>query len=423
MTGESIWIEPIAMGFSSVMGQKGGGEERAPLQDGPKGSKARADMSVTAIIVAAGRGERLGGAILKQYRPLAGVPILTRAARALATHPAVGETIVVIGEGQDDRATAALSGLDARCVTGGDTRAMSVRSGLDAASGSAVLVHDAARPFCPHDVIDRLVAALEFHDGAVPVMPVSDTIARAGANLGDGIDRTSVVRVQTPQAARTEALRNAYAGWAGQSSPTDESNVLRAAGLSVAAVNGSAELDKITTAEDFERAEAWVERRTIPRSGIGFDVHAFGGQGPLMLGGVAIDHARGLLGHSDADVVLHAITDALLGAAGLGDIGDHFPPTDQRWKGAASEHFLAHAAELVRSEGAFIDAVDCTVVAEEPRIGPYREAMRHRIAGILGIEIRQVSVKATTTERLGFTGRAEGIAVQAIANIRMEIRR
>lgn len=378
-------------------------------------------MSLSAIIVAAGSGQRLGGGLPKQYRMLGGVPLLTRAVRRIAAHPAVGEMIVVVGEGQEEWARTALGNLDAQLVGGGATRAASVQAGLGQARGDAVLVHDAARPFCPHDVIDRLLAGLEFHEGAAPVLPVGDTLARAGSNLGDPVDRDDVVRVQTPQAARTASLRDAYAAWSSPEAPTDETSALRAAGMIVAAVEGSAELEKITTAEDFARAEAWLAGQMVPRTGMGFDVHAFAGAGPVMLGGLAIDHPRGLAGHSDADVVLHAITDALLGAAGLGDIGEHFPPSNPQWKGAASALFLAHAAALVRAHGAIIDAVDCTIVAEAPKIGPHRAAMRANIAQIMGLDVARVSVKATTTERLGFTGRGEGIAAQAVANIRMDL--
>ena len=378
-------------------------------------------MTISAIIVAAGSGQRLGGALPKQYQALAGRPMLARTARNLALHPAVRDLVVVIGEGQDALARSALDGLDVRIVRGGATRSDSVRAGLAEVSADAVLVHDAARPFCPPAVIDRLLAALEFHDGAAPVLPVSDTLARSSADLGEMVDRSELVRVQTPQAARTDALRQAYSRWNGAEPPTDETSVLRAAAMRVAAVQGAAELEKITTADDFARAERWLTGGMVPRTGLGFDVHAFGGDGPVMLGGIAIPHDRGLAGHSDADVLLHALTDALLGAAGLGDIGTHFPPSDQRWKGASSDLFLAHAAQLIRAEGAIIDAVDCTLVAESPRVGPYREAMRERIADILGLDPRRVSVKATTSERLGFTGRGEGIAAQAVANIRMDV--
>jgi 2-C-methyl-D-erythritol 4-phosphate cytidylyltransferase/2-C-methyl-D-erythritol 2,4-cyclodiphosphate synthase len=375
-------------------------------------------MTTTAIIVAAGSGQRLGGALPKQFLALGGRPMIAHSALTLARHPAVRDLIVVVGEGQEELAEGALSEIDARLVRGGPTRSDSVRAGLDAADSEAVLVHDAARPFCPPEVIDRLIAALEFHEGAAPVLAVSDTLASAESDLGPPVDRTGLVRVQTPQAARTEALRQAYAQWSSSDSPTDETSVLRAAGMRVAAVAGAAELDKITTADDFARAERWLAGSMVPRTGLGFDVHAFGGEGPVMLGGIAVPHERGLAGHSDADVVLHAITDAILGAAGLGDIGEHFPPSDPQWRGAASDQFLAHSAALVRAEGAILDSVDCTVIAETPRIGPYREAMRARIASILGLDVGRISVKATTSERLGFTGRGEGMAAQAIANLR-----
>jgi 2-C-methyl-D-erythritol 4-phosphate cytidylyltransferase/2-C-methyl-D-erythritol 2,4-cyclodiphosphate synthase len=225
--------------------------------------------------------------------------------------------------------------------------------------------------------------------------------------------------VQTPQAFHVEDLRYAYAE-AGSGSATDESSVMVAAGLKVAAVEGDPLLDKLTTAADWRRAEQWLGSRLVSRSGIGFDVHAFAGDGPILMGGVAVPHPRGLAGHSDADVVLHAITDAVLGAAALGDIGQHFPPSDPRWKGADSARFLAHAAELVRSSGGMIDHVDCTIICEEPRVGPCRDAMRERVSAILAVPMSAVSIKATTTERLGFTGRSEGIAAQAIATVRIE---
>jgi 2-C-methyl-D-erythritol 4-phosphate cytidylyltransferase/2-C-methyl-D-erythritol 2,4-cyclodiphosphate synthase len=282
----------------------------------------------------------------------------------------------------------------------------------------AVLVHDAARPFCPPEVVDRLVAQLEFFEGAAPVLPVGDTLARSSGHLGETVDRTGMVRVQTPQAFRIDALRQAYERWSG-ASPTDETMVVRAAGMSVATVEGDPALDKITTAADFERASQWLAGRLSPRTGMGFDVHAFSGEGPIMLGGIEVPHSRGLSGHSDADVVLHAITDALLGAAGLGDIGEHFPPSDPQWRGAASHLFLRHAVELLQSKGAIIDHVDCTIIAEEPKVGPHRQAMRSNIAQIAGLREDQVSIKATTTEGLGFTGRREGIAAQAVASIRM----
>jgi 2-C-methyl-D-erythritol 4-phosphate cytidylyltransferase/2-C-methyl-D-erythritol 2,4-cyclodiphosphate synthase len=305
-------------------------------------------------------------------------------------------------------------------ISGGAERADSVRAGLAAIETDAVLVHDAARPFCPPDLVDRLLASLEFFEGAAPVLPVGDTLARVTEVLGEPVDRGGLARVQTPQAFRLASLNSAYDQWTGPS-PTDEATVVRRAGMKVAAVEGDPALEKLTFPSDFERAEQWLAGRMTPRTGMGFDVHAFAGSGPIMLGGLEIPHDRGLAGHSDADVVLHAITDSLLGAAGLGDIGEHFPPSDPRWKGTESSLFLAQAAALLRDKGAIIDHIDCTIIAEEPKVGPYRAAMRTRIAEIIGLSVGQVSVKATTTEGLGFVGRREGIAAQAVANIRMQI--
>ena len=378
-------------------------------------------MTTTALIVAAGRGERAGGDVPKQFRLIGGKPMLRWAVESLIRHPAVQSTRIVIAEGQQDSAKQALQGLDiGELITGGAERADSVRAGLEAIEADAVLVHDAARPFCPPPVVDRLLASLEFFEGAAPVLPVGDTLARIADTLGDPVDRAGLGRVQTPQAFRLGALRSAYDLWNGPS-PTDETTVVRAAGMKVAAVTGDPALEKITLPSDFDRAEQWLAGRLTPRTGMGFDVHAFSGNGPIMLGGLEVPHDRGLAGHSDADVILHAITDALLGAAGLGDIGEHFPPSDPQWKGADSSLFLAHAAALVRDKGGLIDHIDCTIIAEAPKVGPYRQTMRSRIAEILGLSVDQVSVKATTTEGLGFTGRREGIAAQAIASIRTEL--
>ena len=376
-------------------------------------------MTTTALIVAAGKGERFGGGVPKQFRLLGGKPVLRWAVECLLRHPAVQSTRVVIGKGQQDLAAAALHGLDVgEFIEGGEERANSVQAGLENISGDAVLVHDAARPFCPPAVVDRLLASLEFFEGAAPVLPVGDTLSRTGETLGDPIDRSGLVKVQTPQAFRLAALKSAYSKWRGPS-PTDETTVLRAAGMRVAVVDGDSALDKLTLPSDFERAEQWIAGCLRPRTGMGFDVHAFAGEGPIMIGGVEVPHSRGLAGHSDADVVLHAITDALLGAAGLGDIGQHFPPSEPQWKGAASSLFLSHAVGLLRDRGAIVDHVDCTVIAEAPRLGPFRDRIRARIAEIAGLGVEQVSMKATTTEGLGFTGRGEGIAAQAVASIRM----
>jgi 2-C-methyl-D-erythritol 4-phosphate cytidylyltransferase / 2-C-methyl-D-erythritol 2,4-cyclodiphosphate synthase len=376
-------------------------------------------MTTTALIVAAGKGERAGGGVPKQFRLLGGKPVLRWAVESLIRHPAVQSTRIVIAEGQEPSAAQALEGLDVGpFITGGAERADSVRAGLAAIEADAVLVHDAARPFCPAAVVDRLLASLEFFEGAAPVLPVGDTLARIDDILGEPVERKGLARVQTPQAFRLGPLKSAYARWSGPS-PTDETNVARAAGMKVVAVQGDPALEKLTLTSDFDRAEQWLAARLTPRTGMGFDVHAFAGDGPIMLGGIEVPHDRGLAGHSDADVVLHAVTDALLGAAGLGDIGEHFPPSDPRWKGADSSLFLAHAAALLRERGALLDHIDCTIIAEAPKVGPYRRSMRERIAEITRLSVEQVSVKATTTEGLGFTGRREGIAAQAVASIRM----
>jgi 2-C-methyl-D-erythritol 4-phosphate cytidylyltransferase/2-C-methyl-D-erythritol 2,4-cyclodiphosphate synthase len=375
-------------------------------------------MTVSALIVAAGKGERLGGGIPKQFRKRGGKTVLRWAVDPFLRHPAIRDVRVVVAPGQEDAASEALTGAEiGSLIPGGPERSDSVQAGLSGLDTDAVLIHDAARPFCPAAVIDRLIASLEFFEGAAPVLPVGDTLARINDRLGEPVDRSGLGRVQTPQAFRLDALRSSYERWNGQS-PTDETTVVRAAGYSVAAVEGDPALDKLTTPADFHKAEQWLAGRMVSRTGMGFDVHAFAGDGPIMLGGVEVPHGRGLAGHSDADVVLHSITDALLGAAALGDIGQHFPPSDPQWKGAASDIFLAHAAELVRAQGGMIDHVDCTVIAEAPKVGPYRDGMRSRIAATLNLSEAQVSIKATTTEGLGFAGRREGIAAQAIVTIR-----
>ena len=376
-------------------------------------------MNVTALIVAAGKGERLGGDVPKQFRPIGGKPVLRWAVEAMAGHPLIDDVCVVIGAGQEAAANTLLEGLPiGALIPGGPERSESVLNGLQAIRQGAVLVHDAARPFCPPAVIDRLIGALKENDGAVPVLPVVDTLAMGLGTLESPVDRKNLLRVQTPQAFHVEDLLYAYEE-AGRASATDESTVMLAAGLKVATVEGDPMLEKLTTQADWDRAEAILASRMVTRTGMGFDVHGFEGEGPIMLGGIQVPHPRGLGGHSDADVVLHSITDALLGAAGLGDIGQHFPPSDPRWKGASSDLFLSHAARLISERSGIIDHVDCTVIAEEPKVGPHRSAMRERIAAILGLEIDQVSIKATTTEGLGFTGRREGIAAQAVANIRL----
>ncbi len=378
---------------------------------------------VTALIVAAGSGTRMGGDIPKQYRLIAGKAVLAHAVDALASHPRVDAVRVVIGEGQEELARAALGARDVGdVIVGGATRFASVYAGLSAIDGEIVLIHDAARPFCPHEVVDRLLKALEDFKGATPVLPSRDTLTElvSGKTLGQRLDRDEIYRVQTPQAFQREALLHAIEDWRA-TEPTDETAFLRARQIEVAVVEGSEMLEKLTSPADWARAEAFQAARLTVRTGMGFDVHAFSGEGPVMLGGVEVPHERGLAGHSDADVVLHSITDALLGAAGLGDIGQHFPPSEPQWKGVSSNIFLSHAAALIRDMGGIIDFVDCTLICEAPKLSPYRDAMRSRIAEVLGLSLSRVSIKATTTERLGFTGRGEGIAAQAVATIRMDL--
>ncbi len=369
-------------------------------------------MTTVALIVAAGRGERAGTDLPKQYAPVAGRPMLAWSHAALTAHPGMDSVIVVVGPNQAPLLDMAVPGV--AWTIGGDTRRESVARGL-AAVGDAdlVLVHDAARPFVPAEVIDRLLAALAVHDAAVPVLPVTDTIVHENGAL---VPRATLRRVQTPQAFRCTALRRAHAEWRGEE-PTDDAQMVRALGGSVALVQGSAMLDKVTWPEDFAAAEARVGWET--RTATGFDVHRLADGEELWLGGVRIPHDRGLFGHSDADVALHALTDALLGTIAAGDIGQHFPPSDMRWRGAESGQFLRHAADLVTARGGRIAFADLTLICEAPKIGPHRAAIQARIAELLGLSTDRVSVKATTTERLGFTGRGEGIAAQAAVTIRL----
>ena len=367
-------------------------------------------MKTVALIVAAGKGERTGAALPKQYAPLAGRAMLAWSHQALSDHPAVDEVVVVIGAGQEALLAAAVPG--ARHVIGGATRRESVAAGLAALdSADLVLVHDAARPFLSAAVIDRLIAALDTHDGAVPVLPVADTlVSEDGAN----VPREALRRVQTPQAFRFATLAAAHHGWRGGEA-TDDAQMVRALGGSVALVQGDAMLEKITYPGDIAAAEARLGRET--RSALGFDVHRLADGEELWLGGVLIPHHQGLSGHSDADVALHAITDALLGTIAAGDIGMHFPPSDPQWRGAESGQFLRHALSLVAARGGRVTFVDLTLICEAPKIGPHRDAIRARIGDLLALPVERVSVMATTTERLGFTGRGEGIAAQAVVTV------
>jgi 2-C-methyl-D-erythritol 4-phosphate cytidylyltransferase/2-C-methyl-D-erythritol 2,4-cyclodiphosphate synthase len=376
-------------------------------------------VSTAALILAAGSGTRAGGGIPKQFRRIAGKAALRHAFDRLSCHPAIDEVQVVIGEGQESAYRDAMAEADApEPVLGGAERSISVANGLAAVRAERVLIHDAARPFCPPAVIDRLLSALDSHSGAVPVLPVSDTLGRGTELLAGSIDRTDAVAIQTPQAFATREIREAYAALGGATA-TDDSSVASRAGLDVALVRGDAALHKLTYEADFERAEHFLMAGMTSRTGLGFDVHAFAEGESLWLGGLEIAHPRGLKGHSDADVLLHAVTDALLGALGEGDLGDHFSPTDPQWRGASSSLFIERARSLVERRGGRIDHVDATIICEAPRIGPHRAAMRSRLAALLRVSEGRISIKATTTERLGFTGRGEGIAAQAVATIRI----
>ncbi len=376
---------------------------------------------IAALIVAAGSGTRAGGTLPKQFAPLAGKPMVAHSHSALASHPLIGNVIVAIGDGQEAMARAAMGAVET--VIGGASRRQSVLNGLEAiaASGGAdlVLIHDAARPFLSHAVIDRLIAALEGAPGAVPVLPVADTLSRGGVALGPTVPRDDLFRVQTPQAFDFAAILDAHRRWPEAEEATDDAQMLRRFGGTVAMVEGDVMIEKVTYAPDFAAAEARHEAQLRSRSASGFDVHRLEVGEELWLGGVLIPHDKGLSGHSDADVALHAITDALLGTIAEGDIGTHFPPSDPQWRGAASYKFLQHAAHLITSRGGIVDFIDLTLICEAPKIGPHREAMRARIADLLDLDPSQVSIKATTTERLGFAGRGEGIAAQAMATVRV----
>ena len=366
-----------------------------------------------AVVVAAGQGLRAGQPLPKQFAMWRGKPVLRYSVEALLASGA-DPLIVAIPENGEAAARQALEGLTGyELVTGGATRQQSVARALSAiGSADRVLIHDAARPDLPETVIARLLDALDDAPGAIPVLPVVDSLSRDENGLMVGTARREELRrVQTPQAFRFADIRSAHAAWEGDPVAGDDAQVLRAAGGAVAHIAGDERLAKLTFAEDFMTA--------LPpmRVGMGYDVHRLAEGEELWLGGIRIEHDRGLAGHSDADVALHAIVDALLGAIANGDIGSHFPPSDPQWKGASSDRFLAHAARLVTDAGYAVGNIDLTIICEAPKIGPHRQAMRERIADLLGVDINAISVKATTTERLGFTGRGEGIAAQAIASV------
>ncbi len=380
-------------------------------------------MTNAALIVAAGRGTRAGPGGPKQYRLLGGIPVLRRTLAAFASHPGIDHVCAVIHPDDAEAYEVAAAGLPKLLppTFGGATRQASVALGLESLhkiSPTNVLIHDGARPLVSAAIISRTLDALTTHRGALVSLPVTDTLRRVDAGqAGETVSRDGLWRAQTPQAFRFDAILDAHRK-ASARDLTDDVAVAAAAGIEVAMIEGDEMNLKITSAADLDLAERLLGANGESRTGSGYDVHRFGPGDHVWLCGVRVPHTNGLIGHSDADAGLHALTDAILGAIGEGDIGQHFPPSDPQWKGAASDRFLAHAAKLVDDKGARIVHVDVTFICERPKISPQRDAMRARVADILNLDIDRVSIKATTTEGLGFTGRSEGLAAQALATVR-----
>jgi 2-C-methyl-D-erythritol 4-phosphate cytidylyltransferase / 2-C-methyl-D-erythritol 2,4-cyclodiphosphate synthase len=384
---------------------------------------------VAAVVVAAGRGQRAGGDVPKQYRKIAGTPVIRPTLSAFSSHPHIDLVQPVIHPDDEDLFHAASSGLKnlLEPVAGGATRQTSVRAGLQALQGCApeiVLIHDAARPFLSSALISRAIEAARTHGAAVPGVAVADTVKKIdqAAVVTETLDRSQLRMVQTPQAFAFALIADAHqrAAAAGREDFTDDAALAEWAGHRVLMFEGEAGNVKLTTNEDFARAELLSTAALADvRIGNGFDVHAFVDGDHVMLGGVRIPHRQGVTGHSDADVALHAVVDAILGALAEGDIGQHFPPSDPQWRGASSDRFLAFACERVRIRGGVIGNLDVTIVCEAPRVSPHRDAMRARIAEIAEISPDRVAVKATTSEKLGFTGRGEGIVAMATATVRL----
>jgi 2-C-methyl-D-erythritol 4-phosphate cytidylyltransferase/2-C-methyl-D-erythritol 2,4-cyclodiphosphate synthase len=383
--------------------------------------------TVAAVVVAAGRGLRAGGGIPKQYRPLSGGTAIRRSLAAFAGHGEVASVQPVIHPDDREAFEHAAAGMQLLApVLGGATRQDSVRSGLEALATRApeiVLIHDAARPFASAALISRAIAAAAETGAAVPALPVADTIKTVNGNgLVTGTPDRSLLRaVQTPQAFQFAAIVEAHraAHKAGRDDFTDDAALAEWAGIKVATFAGETGNIKLTTPEDFLRAESPLSELGDVRTGFGTDVHQFADGDHIWLGGVKIPHSQGVTGHSDADVVLHSLVDAILGALSDGDIGVHFPPSDPKWRGASSDQFLTFAVERLRARGGLIAHLDITVVCEAPRVGPHRDAMRARIAEIAGVSLNRVAIKATTSEKLGFTGRGEGIVAFATATVRL----
>lgn len=377
-----------------------------------------APLQFSAVIVAAGAGLRAGPGAPKAWRTLRGKPIVRWSVEAFLAAGAQ-EVVVVVAADRLNSAEEALAGLRGwRAVPGGAVRMRSVEAGLAAlAPVEAVLIHDAARPFVSAGHIAPLLAALATADGAIPALPVADTLKRGAGAVGETVARDGLWRAQTPQAFRLAPLRAAFAGWPADLEPTDDAQVLERAGGRVALAPGHPMLMKLTYPEDFLMAEILAGGQRLVRVGQGVDAHRFGPGDSVWLCGIEIAHDHGMVGHSDADCGLHALTDAVLGAIGEADIGEHFPPTDPKWKGAASHQFLAFACERVAARGGRVLNADVTLICERPKIKPHREAMRARIAEIMGLAVDRVSVKATTTEGMGFTGRQEGLMAQAVVSV------
>jgi len=371
--------------------------------------------SIAAVVVAAGKGVRAGQAIPKQFATWRGKPVVRHSVEALRA-AGVDRIVVAIPADAADIAQTALKGIEAvEFVNGGETRQASVAATLEQLTNSApniVLIHDAARPDLPAAVVDRLIASLGEYRGSIPVLPVIDSLSVEQDGIMRGTaDREALKRVQTPQAFHFSDILAAHRAMLPGTTAGDDAQVLMAAGGVVAHVAGDERLKKLTFAEDFMNEPPPI------RTGMGYDVHRLAKGEELWLGGIRIEHESGLAGHSDADVALHAVVDALLGAVSAGDIGEHFPPSDERWRGAASSAFVQHASSLVNQAGYQIGNIDLTIICEAPTIGPHRSAMRAKIAGLLNVDIDRISVKATTTEKLGFTGRKEGVAAQAVATV------
>ncbi len=381
-------------------------------------------MSFSAVVVAAGEGLRAGPGEPKAWRLLGSRALVRWSVEGLLSAGA-REVVVVVARDRLAAVDEVLEGLQGwSAITGGKTRADSVQAGLAALTcgrNQPVLVHDAARPFVTKAHVDRLLAALELADGAVPTLPVPDTLKRGDGLVDETVSREGLWRAQTPQAFRFAKLKAAYRRWPANEEPTDDASVMERAGGSVAMVPGDPMLMKLTYPEDFLMAEQLASSRRIVRTGFGVDAHRFGPGEVVWLGGIRIEHDLGLVGHSDADAGLHALTDALLGAVAEGDIGQHFPPSNPKWKGASSDQFLLHAVKLAQAKGGKILNADLTLICERPKIGPHRDPMRARIAELLGLPIDRVSVKATTTEGMGFTGREEGLMAQAIVSVETPI--